>query len=583
MDQDPPMRHAGRSSPESAALAPGSPIASDQSPSRSTAGYVLSNTAGSPLDPRPVPRYLPSVSLTRDLGTLETSAVPRSGASQDHLTPASHRSRYSLSARDDGQPSDVGNGYHSMLTSHQPSYSLFARDDSQPSSVGNGQASNYQLKLSETYQPGSIRKGSTSASSPAGLHPSTRGRGQLLTRGEQDSRQPGQSDLGHSRQFSPDTTSGLEEDRVVTSSWVVSSTPASTGMSIHSRRYGDAPASLDSSSTGTQEQRSTGAHSNELSFMPESATDAEQDSPRRLTAAGNILGSTRVPPSDLEQDSSGHPTVVEDNIRDSVRLSSQRGGHPTTMNAELSAVRPSRSEDVVLPSDSDLDIPEGHDFRPAQQSTELLTHGVSQSCELSQSHKPSQVDTRKDSCVSDSPVTRPGLHMRLISTSTTSTDGTDSTDSDYLSSENEYEPLSMAINSLMRQLITCLLAGWLWNLIALDFNNLVESLRKCPQGSAAGQAGKSTGKKRLMESPRQDDHSSMHRDIDNESDHEGDGQSRRRRRKIQKADNSSPTSPRLLACPFHKMYPLRFSELNEREKEYRGCSSGYWPNISRLK
>jgi hypothetical protein len=371
---------------------------------------------------------------------------------------------------------------------------------------------------------------------------------------------------------------------VAASPSVVISTPAPTGMPIRSRHSRGAPDLSDSISPRTREQRSTGANSDAFSSMPESGPDPAPDSPRHLIADGDVVGSTQVSGSDLEQDLYGYPAVVDDNVRDPVRLSSQRVGHPTTMNAEWSAVRRSQSEDVLIPNDPDLDFFEDEDFPPAEQSIEhSLTHGDSLSCDLLSLHEPSKVDGRMDLFVSDSPVTRPGLHMTLISTSTASTDGTDSTDSDYLRSENEYEPLSAAMNSLMRQLITCLLAGWLWNFIALDFNDLVESLRKCPPGSTAGKAGKGAGKRRLMESPRQDNSSSKHRDSDDQSDHEGDGQSRRRRRRIRKADDSSPTSPRLLACPFHKMDPLRFSMLNEREKEYRRCPSGYWPDINRLK
>jgi hypothetical protein len=40
---------------------------------------------------------------------------------------------------------------------------------------------------------------------------------------------------------------------------------------------------------------------------------------------------------------------------------------------------------------------------------------------------------------------------------------------------------------------------------------------------------------------------------------------------------------RLLACPFNKMDPSRYSEVNTEEKNYRGCSSCYLTTISRLK
>lgn len=40
---------------------------------------------------------------------------------------------------------------------------------------------------------------------------------------------------------------------------------------------------------------------------------------------------------------------------------------------------------------------------------------------------------------------------------------------------------------------------------------------------------------------------------------------------------------RLFACPYFKFNPARFSEMNRSEKDYRGCSTKYLTDISRLK
>ncbi|KAL9108600.1 MAG: hypothetical protein Q9227_006686 [Pyrenula ochraceoflavens] len=40
---------------------------------------------------------------------------------------------------------------------------------------------------------------------------------------------------------------------------------------------------------------------------------------------------------------------------------------------------------------------------------------------------------------------------------------------------------------------------------------------------------------------------------------------------------------KLLACPFYKFNPMRYSEINQSEKGYRCCSSKYLPDINRLK
>jgi hypothetical protein len=46
---------------------------------------------------------------------------------------------------------------------------------------------------------------------------------------------------------------------------------------------------------------------------------------------------------------------------------------------------------------------------------------------------------------------------------------------------------------------------------------------------------------------------------------------------------SSSDDPLLLACPYYKYDPSRYSEVNVLEKEYRGCSGVYLKDISRLK
>jgi hypothetical protein len=56
-----------------------------------------------------------------------------------------------------------------------------------------------------------------------------------------------------------------------------------------------------------------------------------------------------------------------------------------------------------------------------------------------------------------------------------------------------------------------------------------------------------------------------------------------RRRKRRKTSSSNMNIVRLFACPYHKYDPSRYSKTNLVEKQYRGCSSRYLPNIARLK
>jgi hypothetical protein len=71
-----------------------------------------------------------------------------------------------------------------------------------------------------------------------------------------------------------------------------------------------------------------------------------------------------------------------------------------------------------------------------------------------------------------------------------------------------------------------------------------------------------------------------------EEDDDGDLQDRdrpSRRKRTRVTTESISLDGRLLACPYCKYDPIRFSEHNIDEKHYRGCSSSYLSTISRLK
>ncbi|KIW66453.1 hypothetical protein PV04_05788 [Phialophora macrospora] len=54
-------------------------------------------------------------------------------------------------------------------------------------------------------------------------------------------------------------------------------------------------------------------------------------------------------------------------------------------------------------------------------------------------------------------------------------------------------------------------------------------------------------------------------------------------KKIKQDPDALQSPEKLFACPFCKYDKSKYSEQNVQEKQYRGCSSGYWPDISRLK
>lgn len=219
---------------------------------------------------------------------------------------------------------------------------------------------------------------------------------------------------------------------------------------------------------------------------------------------------------------------------------------------------------------------------PALSKMDALSNDISTSLSLSISTECS---------ASASPVIRPGLDisdqqhdMRTPSmSSTTSTGPRDVSLLDDAPPEDVHGPTSVALDLLRRQLTTCLLACLLWNSVSFDVQNLAETIRKCAQTSCPGQAPRRAGKRRLTECSSQSNSSSERRESGDESDHGGEDASGRRRRKNRRLDNSPSRSPTPLACPFYKMDPIRYSGLNASEKEYRKCSSGYWPDISRLK
>jgi hypothetical protein len=65
---------------------------------------------------------------------------------------------------------------------------------------------------------------------------------------------------------------------------------------------------------------------------------------------------------------------------------------------------------------------------------------------------------------------------------------------------------------------------------------------------------------------------------DNSSDEEDSGNPSKKSKSF-----SDPDHVRLLACPYFKLDPARYSEANTLEKNYRGCSSVYLRDIARVK
>jgi hypothetical protein len=382
-----------------------------------------------------------------------------------------------------------------------------------------------------------------------------------------------QDGFSQTRHSGPDTSFKPDIRRVVAFPSPVNAATNLTSMTLRPQHACDAPASLDTTSSRAVDQRFREVTNPRLASMEVSRPDPPQGTPRTSPL---LEGIGRDLPG-LPNDDAGHFLV--------------------NMPRSSSLPRP-KSVKSILPSMPPRNISQDEYVTPSRQSAKSVQiHLETLQCDFSTLLSPGSKNSDIDCPVSVSPVTRPGLNvighqdeLRTFSSSSTYstpstafTDVSEATHSDDTSSENEHEPGFIAINSFMRQLVTSLLASWLWNSMSLDFHNLAHNVRKCPQESGAGEASTIIRKRGLTESSSQSNSSPSRVESGDESDHEGDDQSRRRRRKTQKANDSSTRPPRLLACPFYKLNPIRYSGLNQREREYRKCASGTWPDISRLK
>jgi hypothetical protein len=277
---------------------------------------------------------------------------------------------------------------------------------------------------------------------------------------------------------------------------------------------------------------------------------------------------------------------VDDTDRDSLGPPKNHVGQFIVNNSNYSAIRRPQSADMTHSHMTMKNMPQDELVGPPQVSAEPVRMQMEPGSFNSGNEHSTEEYSVSRSTLPETELQMTELEDALSSVSMSnmsSAEVTEATDSENLSSEDEHSQMGFLDSSLKRHLTARLVAGWLCDSIMIEFHNLVNNPQRCPQGSDTGRAGRIASKRPLMDSPHQSNNNSSGAETGDESDPERDDQSRRPRRKIQKVDDSPTRSPRLLACPFHKMNPIRYSELNEREKEYRRCSSGYWPGISRLK
>ena len=323
----------------------------------------------------------------------------------------------------------------------------------------------------------------------------------------------------------------------------------------------DSPDSLDASSRGNRDQQSLDSDHSQLLTMPVCLPDSRRNSP-------SVLNSME----DTDQDSLGPP---KDHV-----------GQFIVNNSDCPAMPRLQSADMIHSRITMKDMPQGELVGPPQVSAEPVRIQMESGSFNSGNVHSTDEGSTSQSTLPETELQVIELEDALCSVSTpnmSSAEVTEPTDSENPSSEDEHGQMGFPVGPLKRHLSARLVAGLLCDSILIEFHNLANNFQRCPQGSNTGQAGRVASKRPLMDSPHQSNNNSSEAETSDQSDQERDDQPRRPRRGMQNVHGSSTKPPRLLACPFHKMDPIRYSGLNEREKEYRKCSSGYWPDISRLK
>jgi hypothetical protein len=369
-----------------------------------------------------------------------------------------------------------------------------------------------------------------------------------------------QDDLPRPRHLGPDIVSKHDEFHQASASQRPAnkiqgraSTPIPSGLAR------DSPDSLDASSCGNRDQQSLDSDHSQLLNM--------------LVCLSN---SRRNPPSVLNS--------MEDTDRDSPGPPKDHVSQFIVNNSDCPAMPRPQSADMIHSRITMKDMPQDELVGPPQVSAEPVRIQMG-SRSFNSGNVHSTDGGSPQSTLPETELQMTELEDALCPVSTSdmsSAEVTEATDSENPSSEDEHGQTSFPAGPLKRHLIARLVASWLCDSIVIEFHNLANNFQRCPQGSDTGQAGKIASKRSLMDPPHQSNNSGGAK-TGGESDQERDDQPRRPRRKMQKVHGSSTKSPRLLACPFHKKNPIRYSGLNGREKEYRKCSSGYWPDISRLK
>ena len=154
-------------------------------------------------------------------------------------------------------------------------------------------------------------------------------------------------------------------------------------------------------------------------------------------------------------------------------------------------------------------------------------------------------------------------------------------DSGQLVTGDEYGSFSSDVANQLSSLVRNLVSYWFYHVWPISGDSATNAFRSCTQGAEGTSTGNDTRHGEDGPSPAQTRTSRVTKRSRQETDDEDSGNPGKR--KTRPTRHSSGDDVKLLACPFSKYDPLRYSNVNINEKEYRGCSTPCLVDISRLK
>jgi hypothetical protein len=162
-----------------------------------------------------------------------------------------------------------------------------------------------------------------------------------------------------------------------------------------------------------------------------------------------------------------------------------------------------------------------------------------------------------------------------------STHGEVGTDSGEPVTGSDYANFSPDVAHELSSLVRLLVSFWFYRLWPSVRDSSATPLRSCTQGAEDANTSNDTHQSRGGPSAPRSVRGRVAKRGRKSTDADDSGDHGRKRGRPNR--NYSGGDVILLACPFSKFDPLRYSDVNFIEREYRGCSTPCLTDISRLK